>query len=72
MSSPTEAPVDDEITEWNPGCSDDEIGSTEDYHPDDHPDDCLGTCDHCGFWWCPYAFDVATCDCRQGQAHWPT
>jgi len=42
-----------------------EVDPTEDYHRD-HGEDCPGTCDHCGFWLCRLADDIALCDCEKG------
>lgn len=42
----------------------DEMGETEDYHPNSHPGECPGTCDYCGWWLCTHADEVALCDYR--------
>jgi hypothetical protein len=56
----TDADIDEHFGDDDEEDSD-ELGETEDYHGD-HPGDCPGTCDYCGFWWCEYADEVATCD----------
>jgi len=43
------------------------LGPTEDYHDGEHPGDCPGTCDYCGFWLCPHADEVARCDYPDGN-----